>query len=364
MNPRRCSLVAFVGLAVAAPLLGQRPTDVVHKVDGSRLRGVEVQQFRNDAVRIRRGTETLDLAAASVADVEWGQPPESMQRGLLALRRGDARSAVQLFGDVQSLRPLVVADATFHQVAAAVAASGSDRDAAATAARHAHAWLEAHRDHFRSGDATLLAARAERLAGFPAAAMATLRRLVPVDGRTTCPPRLAAQATFELGLVASAAGDHAVAGGHFHDAAQRAERAGLPELAMAARAAEGESLAAGQGHDAGAAFFRELTRSQDAAARATGHAGLGALAYQAAVAGDDAAKVRTAQVELARALVLDPLDGDATAKAELHQGLALLRLATSRDDDHRRRAFTCLQRVLDRHPSSRWAPLAREAMTR
>jgi tetratricopeptide (TPR) repeat protein len=299
-----------------------------------------------------------------VADVEWGHPPETLQRGLAALQRGDARTAVQVLGYVQSLQPLVVADAAFHQVRAAVAAIGGDQDAAATAARHAHAWLEAHRDHFRTGAACLLAARAERLAGFHAAATSTLRRLLPADGRTTTAPALAAEAAFELGLCTLAAGDPAAARRHFQDAGQRAARSGLSALAMAASAAAGETLAAEGQTEAATTYFRELTRHDDAAARATGHAGLGALAYTAAGPAGDPALLRAAQIELARALVLDPHDDDASAKAELHQGLCLLRLDGATDGDGRRRAFACCQRVLDRHPSSRWAAAARAAMTR
>ncbi len=365
-----------LALALAASAAAQRTNDVVYTKAGAVLRGLEVTVFESTTVRGKQGTAPFSMPAAEVADVEWGDAPPAFAQARLLLQRGEFRSAVQLFGDVQTLRPQVRADALHFQVEAAVAAIGDDKNAAATAARHAHAFVNTHPTHFRTPRVRLLAGRAERLAGNHAAATRTLRALDERGDDNGLRPQLHVEARFELGLCQRDAGDHSTARATFQATTQLAtaalaertahhEAPALRSLHLLAQSAAAETFLSVSDWTAAEAAFQALTAAADPASRAAGHAGLGETICRRGLAEPRLADLRRCQLELALAAMLDPTGGDPSAKANYWLGRCLLALGAEREGvNFRTRAHTYFQIVLDHYPGSRWAEPAATAITR
>ena len=89
--------------ALLAPLaIAQGAGDVIIKKDGSRVRGVEVNEFLLTGVRGKRGSEDFEVPAHQVANIEWGGEPDAFAAGrsavnaLTMLMRAARRSMVCL----------------------------------------------------------------------------------------------------------------------------------------------------------------------------------------------------------------------------------------------------------------------------
>ncbi|MEO6595195.1 MAG: hypothetical protein ABIP94_10625, partial [Planctomycetota bacterium] len=231
----------------------QKINDVILKKDGARLRGLEITEFLLTGVRAKHGPDAVEIPAHQVLDVEWSNMSEAFLAGRAAMERGNFRNATQMFGDAktQAERPLVKADAEFFQIKAAVAAIGVDKNAAATAAEHARGWLAANQNHWRTPEATLLAGRAERLAGTGATAATTLRDLDDRAIREGFGAIWSARAKFELALTLLTDGKGGEARAAFQSASSAADAAlqtsspdaaELRALKVQARVGEGETF--------------------------------------------------------------------------------------------------------------------------
>lgn len=371
----KCTFLLLLAATVLAPsAAAQKINDVVLKKDGARVRGLEITEFLLTGVRGKRGADPFEIPAFQVAAVEWSNPPEAFVSGRAAMERGDFANAAQLFGSVQSDRPLVKADAQFFMIKAAVAAIGNDKAAAATAAQHAKQWLSDHANHWRTPEAMLLAGRAERLAGTGGAAAATLRELDDRAGREALGAVWSARAKLELALTLLADGKASEARTTFQAATSAADSAlaspspdaaELKALKAQARVGEGETFLADKDFGQAESYFRALAGGSEPELVAAGHAGEGEAMFLAAIAGNRLDDVRRAQISLARAAVADALSGEASAKANYYLGRCVLTLGPEREGDaFKQRANAYFQIVVGNYPNSRWAGPARVELGR
>ncbi|MBL8733294.1 MAG: hypothetical protein JNN13_13065 [Planctomycetes bacterium] len=369
----RClPLVLFPLLIAAVP--AQKINDTVIKKDGAKVRGVEVKEFLLTGVRGKRGGDDFEIPAHLVAGIEWSDLPEQFLAGRGAMERGDFRTAAQMFGDVQSDRALVKADATFFQIKAAVASIGADKGAAATAADRAKAWLGANPNHWRTPEALLLCGRAQRLAGTGGEAATTLRELDDRAGREGLGAVWSARAKSELALTLMADGKAADARISFQTAGSAidnalkspsGDEAELLALKTMARVGEGETFLAEKDYARAETYFKGLTSDKQPAIAAAGHAGQGEAIFLVAVAKNDSDAIRRAQLELARASVLDASSGEASAKANYYLGRCLLALGADKEGDtFKQRANAYFQIVATSYASTRWAAVAKAEMAK
>jgi tetratricopeptide (TPR) repeat protein len=356
-------LLAATLLASLSP--GQKLNDVVRKKDGTAIKGVEVTEFLLTGVRFKKGADNGEVPAHQIVSIEWSDLPEPFLIGRAAMERGDFRTATQMFGDVQSDRPLLKADAEFFKVKAAVGAIGNDKSAAATAGQHAKTWLSNNQNHWRTPEALLLAGRAERLAGTGGAAAATLRELDERATREAFGAVWVARAKSELALTLLADGkaqearttfQASVAAADSALATPSADDAELKALKTLARVGEGETFLAEKEYEKAETFFRALVSSNQPDVVAAGHAGEGEAIFLNAVANNRPADIRRAQVALATASVTDVQSGEASAKANYYLGRCLLALGPDKEGDaFKARANAYFQIVVSSYSASRWA---------
>ena len=352
-------------LAPFAAAQGQKINDVVQKKDGSRIRGVEITEFLLTGVRGKRGAEAFEVPAHQVVGIEWSNAPEQFVAGRAAMDRGDFKAAAQLFGDAQSDRALVKADAEFFKIKSAVAGIGVDKAAAETAAAHAKKWLADNQSHWRTPEALLLCGRAERLAGTGGAAATTLRELDDRATRDGFGAVWSARAKYELAMTLLADGKAGEARTTFQSASASADTAlGTPSgdeaelkaLKTLARVGEGESHLADKDFAKAESFFRGLINSNQPELVAAGHAGEGEAVFLTAVANNRAEDIRRAQMSFAKASVADALGGEASAKANYYLGRCLIALGAEKEGDaFKQRANAYFQIVIANYPTSRWA---------
>lgn len=371
------TLPLLFAAALLAPLApAQKNNDVLLRTDGARMRGLEISELLLTGVRGKRnaGKDDFELPASLVADVEWGNLPESFLAGRSALQRGDFAAASQLFGDVKSDRALIKTDAEFFLVKAAVAAAGTDRTAAATAAERAKKWLADNVNHWRTPEAMLLAGRAERFAGLGGAAAATLRELDERSLRDSFGAVWSARAKFELAMTLLADGKGSEARTAFTSTASAADAAlakpspadaELRELKTLALVGEGETYLVENDFARAESFFSNLTTGPDQQLVAVGHAGAGEAIFRAAQASKLPKDYRRAQLSLAKASVFDQLAGEASAKANYYLGRCLVELGVEHEgDSFRQRANAYFQIVVSDYPATRFAPLAKLELSR
>lgn len=372
-------LVGFSNPAIAQKAAA-KGADAVVKRDGSRVRGIDITEFAVTGIKATKGKDTIEIPSHQILAVEWGELPDAFVSARAALERGDFGNAAQLFGEAerQATRPLLKADALFFQTKAAVAAVGTDKGAAATAASRAKSWLETNGNHWRIPEAMLLTGRAQRLAGAHADAGATLRDLDERASRDGFGAVWGARAKFELAMSlldankaaeartafqsASSAADGAIAGAASGSSGDAAE---LRMLKTLAKVGEGETFIGEKQWAKAESFFNGLTRSDQMELAAAGRAGEGEAIYHAAVERKSMEDLRRAQVALATAAVLDSLSSEASAKANFYLAKCLLALGSEREGDNfKARAHAYYQIVATHYQSSRWAAMARDEMTK
>jgi TolA-binding protein len=361
-------LTLLAATSLLAPFAtGQKINDAIVKKDGARVRGLEITEFLLSGVRAKRGSDNVEVPAHQVLGIEWSNLPEAFVVGRSAMQRGDFANAAQMFGEAANKadRPLVKADAEFFLIKCAVASIGADRNAAATAAARAKAWLEANPNHWRTPEALLLAGRAERLAGTGAAAAATLRELDDRAMREAFGAVWSARAKSELAMTLLADGKASEARTTFQSAAGAADsalatagpdEAELRRLRLLARVGEGETYLTEKQFQRAEQFFHALATGTDAELVASGYAGEGEAIFMAAVADNKPGDLRRAQLALAKACVLDVQSGEASAKANYYLGRCTLELGPEREgDSFKARAASYFQIVASNYPESRWA---------
>ena len=83
------------------------------------------------------------------------------------------------------------------------------------------------------------------------------------------------------------------------------------------------------------------------------------------MAKNDSDAIRRAQLELARASVLDASSGEASAKANYYLGRCLLALGADKEGDtFKQRANAYFQIVATSYASTRWAAVAKAEMAK
>lgn len=368
---RTIPLLIAAGL-LAAPLFAQGK-DIVVRKDGARLRGVEITEFNHSSLRAtKKGGSVTEIPGHMILSVRFGDLADEFISGRAAMERGDFATATQMFGAAadKATRPLVKADCEFFQIKAAVAAIGGDTGAAGTAADKAKTWLAANTTHWRVPEALLLAGRAYRLAGNPAAASTTLKELDDRASRDGFGPVWAARAKFELAQTFEADGKAAEARTMFQSASSAADNAlmspstdegELRTLKVLAKIGEGETYLTEKDFTRAEQFFQGMTTSTEAGMSGAAWAGTGQAIYHKAAEDKNKSDLRRAQIALARASVLDTQGGEASAKANYYLGL--LQLALEDGDKFKVRARTYFQLVVANYPSSKWAASAKTALT-
>lgn len=366
------TLLLLIATAVFTPFApGQKINDAVQKKDGARVRGLEITELLLSGVRAKRGSDAVEIPAHQVLDVEWGDLPPAYLSARAAMKKGDFRTAAQMFGEAinQAARQLVKADAEFFLIKCATAAIGTDKGAAATAAGRAKSWLTANPNHWRTPEALLLAGRAERLAGTGGAAATTLRELDDRATREGFGAVWSARAKSELALTLLADGKASEARTTFQAASSAADSAlatpspddaELRMLKTQARVGEGETFLGEKDFARAESFFHGLTTGQVPDLVAAGYAGEGEAIFLAAIANNRLDDVRRAQLAFAKASAFDTTSGDASAKANYYLGRCLVALGQDREGDNwKERANAYFQIVTTSYPTSSWAANAR-----
>lgn len=367
------AISVFLFVLIAGSLAAQG-ADIVQRRDGVSVRGVEVTSFTLQGIEFKRGKDSGQVLAHQIADVLWGNVPEVFASGTAAMRRGDYRNAANLFGEAvgKTARAVLKTEARFQQAKAAVALASSDKSAAADAAGALRAWLAEAPDSWRVPEATLLLGRALRLGGLVDDAIAALRDLDDRATREGWGTVWSARAKYETALTLLASGKPLEARSAFQAAAAAAETAlGTPstadeelrELRVNARVGEGETFLREKNFARALEFFRGLASGNDAALAAAGRAGEGEALYLIAAPQKKLDDLRTAQIALARASVLDAAGSEVSAKANYYLGLCVRALGPDREGDgFKARADGYLQLVIRSYPTSPWAAAAREAL--
>ncbi|MCA8950320.1 MAG: hypothetical protein KDE27_12515 [Planctomycetes bacterium] len=349
-------------------------SDIVLRKDGAKMRGVEVTEFKFEAVVAKKGDEETRVPGHMVFAVEWGGLPESFTIARAALDRGDYETATQLFGEAaeKAERPLVKADAEFFQVKAAVAAIGADKGAAETAAERARAWVTANADHWRLPEAMLLLGRALRLAVKGDDAAQVLRDLDNRAINEGFGAVWSARAKYELALTLAANGKPGEARTQFQAANSAADtalatkspdEAELNNIKILARIGEGETFLTEKDYRRAESYFHGLTTSPEQGLAAAAWAGEGEAVFLGAAGKDNPGELRRAQLALAQGVVLDSTSGEASAKANYYLGRCQLELGQEREGDgFKARANSYFQIVVQSYPKSRWADEAKAAL--
>lgn len=364
------AVLLFAGAGTA-----QGGADTIVKRDGTSLRGVEITALLRAGVKYQRGGNEAELPAHQVAEVEWGNVPESFANAETAMARGDHATALQLFGDAAGAaeRPVLKAEARFLQGRAAVAAAVTDKAVAATGAGHLRAWLTEFPDHWRVPEGMLLLGRALRLGGLYDDAATTLRELDERATREAWGPIWSARAKYERSLALMGHGKLLDARSEFQSAASAAQsamgtaggdKAELVDLKVAAAVGQGETLIHEKELQRAADYFRNMAGQSDPASMAAGKAGEGEALFLAAVEGKDLDQVRRAQIALAEASVLDVTGGETSAKANYYIAKCLLALGDRAGSSYQARAQGYFRIVTRSYPRSRWAALARQELER
>lgn len=364
----------FLAGVFAATLTAQG-NDVIVRKNGSRLRGLEITEFAHTGLKAtRKGGETVEIPGHLVLSVQWGSLPEEFVAGRAAMNRADYATATQMFGEAanKAARPLVKADCEFFQIQAAVAGIGADTGAAQTAAEKAKAWLAANASHWRVPEAMLLAGRAARLARDFATAGATLRDLDDRASRDGFGPVWSARAKFELALALEGEGKAAEARTTFQAAGTAADNAmmspsdddaELGRIKILAKIGEGESYLSEKDYSRAENYFRSMSNSKEPGIAAAALAGQGEAVYLANEQSRDTARLRDAQLLLARASVHDSASGAASGKANYYLGQCLLALGDAGEgDDYKVRARAYFQIVVANYADTRWAAKAKAAL--
>jgi len=363
--------ILFASALLAPFATSQKVNDVLVKKDGARVRGLEITEFLLSGVRAKRGSDDVEIPAHQVLTIEWSNLPDAYLVARAAMERGNFSHAAQMFGEAvnQTDRALVKVDAEFFLIKSAVASVGVDKNAAATAAARAKAWLDGNPNHWRTPEALLLAGRAERLAGTGGAAATTLRELDDRATREGFGAIWSARAKAELALTLLADGKAGEARAAFQSAGSAADNAlGTPSpdddelraLKTMARVGEGETYLGERDFDRAEQFFRSLTTGGQPELVAAGHAGEGQAIFEAAVANNRPDEFRRAQIALAKACVFDVTSGESTAKANYYLGRCLMALGPEREGDNfKMRANAYFETVVTGYPSSPWASAAK-----
>lgn len=366
----------LLGVLAAVPaesLLAQgRVQDVIVTTSGRRVRGVEITELTSTTVRYTRSGDTLDLPANSVAEIDWSEPPQGFLLGRTAARNGRFDEAANAFADgaKETKRAVLQVECQFLEADSLARAAGTDQQKAAFAADKLGAWISANDDGFRVPDATHALGRSQLVAGKADEAEATFRKLADDALAKGWAPVWGARARFELARALLAKGDLTNARSAFQQAQQAAQSAGgeqpsseLLSLMAEASVGVGETMVREGQFDEALRYFRDLSsRAPNAAIRAAARAGEGEALYLRGKDPVDVESLRSAQIALAEANLLDPTAGEVTAKALYYSGLVLLALGPDHESsNYRQRALDYFASVTREYATSGWAALAAEA---
>jgi TolA-binding protein len=356
-------------------LPAQESSDTIVKVDGSSLRGVTVTVFTLTSVKVTRSKEEVEIPPHQIVDIQWGGVPESFTSGLAAMARNEYELARQQFGEAATAsdRPVVKAEARLLQGRAAVMAAAGDPAAAANASGAMRAWLSEFPDHWRVPEGMYLLGRALRLGQVHADAEATLKDLDNRAGSDGWGAIWNARAKYELALSLLEQGRAADARSSFQSAGGTADTAlaaaggqsaEMVAIKVNSKVGEGESLVFEKDYVRASDYFRTLAQNTDASLAAAGKAGLGEATFLVAVGANDAAGLRTAEIALAEACVLDTGAGDTAAKANYYLGRVVTALGERASQDWKNRATAYFNLVIRSYSTSRWVGPAKTELAK
>jgi TolA-binding protein len=360
---------ALLIAALAAPLSAQRIKDTLVKVDGSRVRGVEVTAATATQVTLKRGDQDESVPAGEVHEIEWHDPPVTFTDADAAILRGDFAKAATLFKEASdgAERGLLKRDALFRAGQALLEAASAEPDKAAQAAGVFQDYLTAAPDGFRVPAARLGIARALVLQGKGSEAEAALTQLEQDAVANVWGFYWDAMAKYERARAQIAQNKHGDARSTFRAVVSAVEAAlaakgsdpRLETLKGRAAVSEGETYVAEKNYDGALQFYRRLASSSDPALQAAGLAGEGQCLFLQAEPAKDVANLRAAQLALARANLLDTTAGDTSAKALFYTGKVLLALG-----DAKALAEGYFDTVARHYTQTPWAEQARAALGR
>ncbi len=359
----------------AALLPAQDAADTIVKADGASLRGVTVSTLTLTSVKFLRNKQEVELPPHQVVDIQWGGAPDEFASGLAAMARNDYETARTQFGEASNKanRPLLKAEARLLQCKAAVLGGAGDPAAAANAAGALRAWLGEFPDHWRVPEATYQLGRALRLGQAHSDAETTLKELDDRAGRDGWGAIWNARAKYELALClleqnkALDARSAFQAAGNAADTAMAAAGGRSEELVaikVNSKVGEGESLVQEKAYDRAADFSRTLSQNDDASLAAAGKAGLGEATFLLAASGNDAMGLRSAEIALAEACVLDTGAGDTAAKANFYLGRVVATLGDRAGQDWGTRSKAYYTTVVKGYPGSRWVASAKAELAK
>lgn len=374
-----------VALALTAPAAAQkgRIKDTIVLSDGSRVRGAEVTAMTVSELTYRRGSKEHKILAGKVEEVQWHEPPEAYLLAQAAEAKGDYEDAANLYLEAAkgTKRAPFAAELQFAAARALLAAAEGDPAQAEGAAAALQRYIDEHPQGFRIPQAKLGLVRALRLMGKPEEAVAKVTALEEEAVRGNWGVLWEAKAKLEKAkaLVATRKFDDARSAYRRVTDAIAAIRAkgsrdpSLTSLEVAALVGEGETYVAEGKYDQALSYFqRHVTEphvGEPSALAAAALAGAGEARFLMAtadgkVSDPDVRTLREAQMDLAKANVLDTQNGETTAKALYFSGKAVLALGGERERNFRARALAYFDSVVRFHSTSSWAARARAELAK
>ena len=377
-------LVAVLAAALAPALLaassGAQDADLPDQVFTrnprtgaiSAVTGQVTSEGQND-VLLESGSKETKVPAERVVRIEWGSVPPSFSEGLKYFERGlfeDATAKFRLAAGDASAREVVQADAQLRAADSLLAWGAADPARFNEAALAAAAFVEAHPEHRRRGQAEMTRARALVLAGKGTEGIEVYRGVFAQLSGTEAAAGYAPPTCLRAGLLAARAalraGDTLAARELFTSlasgsaavlAALEDDDPARPELAAIqgeAQLGEGFAELAGGNSKAALTFFESKLGSMNGSAtpavRSAAALGLG----EALLAEGEA---RRAELELARVSALDYTDRDRAARAHVLLARCAQKLL---DKDFKQSSCTWLEAVVEHYGDTPSAAEARE----
>lgn len=367
----RCALLAAMTLVGTTDVLLAQ--DVLVLQDGRRIRGATITGMTSSTISYERAGAKFDLPANSLAEVQWGNAPESFLVGRAAINNGRFQEAATAFDEAAQAAanaPLKT-EAAFQAAVALARAAGTNQQKASEAADRLNAWIATNPDGYRLPDAMLALGNAQLAAGDAAKAGATFQKLSSEAISRGWAAVWGPRAKFAHARALLAQGNLNEARAAFTSAQSSARAASGGEdpdpemLALEAQASVGigETTIKEGRLDEALNYFRDLARTAtNEAVKAAARAGAGEALYLKAKGSGDVNALREAQIALAEANLLDTTAGEATAKALYYSGLVLLELGPEHEaSNFRERALEYFQTVVKHYPKTSWATRAAEA---
>jgi tetratricopeptide (TPR) repeat protein len=372
MTIRSIRIAGHLGLSLALCGVAAAQNDVIHRKDGKDLTNVTITKMEADKIVYTKLGKEAEIMVSRTKGVTWDAPPPELGRGATAESRRDYLNAAKFFGEAatKATREPIKLEASFKAGRAFALAAENDANHANSAVAALEAYLAAAPTGYFVPEAKVRLARSRLVGGDAAGAERDLADLANVAAAGGWPLRWAAHIQFTLGQARHAlkkysearnayvSVENAVSAAMGQDNLHNPELTGLRTEAMVA---QGETWIDEQNYDQALSYFQNLSASSATGVKAAALAGQGQILFIQGEASKDKAKLRQAQLALAKAAIEPDTNNSTSAKALFFMGQVLTALGDA-EKNSLARAKTYYQSVKNNFPNTSWAAKARAAL--